>query len=140
MDLVISITQPGHQPPLGELGEKLAADYLVERGYRVVLTNFKTPVGRNSKGVQVTGEIDIIALDGETLCFVEVKTRLVDDGSALEAVDARKQARLLRGAAAWLREQRAHARRVRFDVIACEWRAGIGWRVSHLEGAFDASD
>ena len=86
------------------------------------------------------GRMEELANTGRTVVFVEVKTRLSDDGSALEAVDARKQARLLRGAAAWLREQRPHARRVRFDVIACEWRAGSGWRVSHLEGAFDAGD
>ncbi|MGE3466032.1 MAG: YraN family protein [Pyrinomonadaceae bacterium] len=60
---------------LGERGEGLAAEYLIDNGYRLVVSNFKVPVGRNRRGAQVTGEIDIVALDGETLCFIEVKTR-----------------------------------------------------------------
>jgi len=60
---------------LGGEGERLAANFLQQNGYRIVLTNFTVPVGRNTKGVQVTGEIDIVALDAETLCFIEVKTR-----------------------------------------------------------------
>jgi putative endonuclease len=115
---------------LGAAGEQRAAEHLARAGYRIAARNAR------AEGV----EIDVIATRGDLVVFVEVKTRLADDGSALEAVDARKQARLLRGAAAWLRDQRPHARRVRFDVIACEWRAGLGWRVSHLEGAFDAGD
>ena len=118
MDLVTSITQPGHQPPLGELGEKLAADYLVERGYRVVLTNFKTPVGRNSKGVQVTGEIDIIALDGETLCFVEVKTRRSADFTpVITAVDLRKQRQITRTARVYRNIFHIRDMSYRFDVV-----------------------
>jgi putative endonuclease len=115
---------------LGAAGEQRAAEHLARAGYRIAARNAR------AEGV----EIDLIATRGDLVVFVEVKTRLAEDGTALEAVDARKQARLLRGAAAWLREQRAHARRVRFDVIACEWRAGVGWRVTHLEGAFDAGD
>jgi Holliday junction resolvase-like predicted endonuclease len=60
---------------LGERGESLALDFLERQGFRIVMTNFKVPVGRNSRGVAVTGEIDIIALDGDTLCFIEVKAR-----------------------------------------------------------------
>src|SRR5258708_7021538 len=77
---------------LGEKGEALAADYLIKNGYRLIVLNFKVPVGRNSKGVQVTGEIDIIALDDETLCFIEVKTRRSDEFTpVITNVDKRKQ-------------------------------------------------
>lgn len=60
---------------LGDLGERMAAEYLIGLGFRLVAANFTVPVGRNSRGVQVTGEIDLIALDDEKLCFIEVKTR-----------------------------------------------------------------
>src|SRR5688572_10583531 len=66
----------------GRLGEHIAAEYLRTNGYRLVLSNFKVPIGRNSRGAAVTGEIDIIAIDGETLCFVEVKTKTSDEFSA----------------------------------------------------------
>ncbi len=59
---------------IGEAGEKLAARFLLKNGYRLVAANFKVPVGRNQVGATVTGEIDLIAFDEETLCFVEVKT------------------------------------------------------------------
>jgi Holliday junction resolvase-like predicted endonuclease len=55
-------------------------------------------------------------------------------------VDARKRARLLRGAAAWLHEHRSGARNVRFDVIVCECDAREHWSIRHLEAAFDAGD
>src|SRR5205809_6235621 len=86
-------------PSLGERGEALAAEHLIRHGYRLIVSNFKVPVGRNSKGVQVTGEIDIIALDGETLCFVEVKTRRSDEFTpVITNVDLRKQRQITRTA------------------------------------------
>ena len=82
---------------LGLKGELLAASLLEREGYRIVMTNFTAPVGRNSRGVQVTGEIDIIALDAETLCFVEVKSRTSDAIAApLASVDLRKQRQITR--------------------------------------------
>ncbi len=113
---------------LGAEGEERAAAHLRRRGYRIVARNAR------ADGV----EIDLVVRRGRTLVFVEVKTRRTRSlGPAELAVDARKRARLVRGAAAWLR---AHggARCVRFDVIACEPDAGGAWRIRHLEGAFDA--
>jgi putative endonuclease len=106
------------RPGLGELGEALAADYLVKNGYRLIVSNFKVPVGRNSKGVQVTGEIDIIALDGETLCFVEVKTRRSDEFAPVIAnVDLRKQRQITRTAKIYRRIFHVWEMEHRFDVV-----------------------
>ena len=77
------------------------------------------------------------------MAFVEVKTRSsAIHGRPELAVDAAKQARLVRAASAWLRERRMTVRRVRFDVVACRAPAnGQGrWEIEHLEAAFDAND
>ena len=116
---VPSITQINdRRADLGREGELLAAGFLEQNGYRIVLTNFKVPVGRNSKGVQVTGEIDIVALDGETLCFVEVKTRRSEDFTpAITAVDIRKQRQITRTAKIYRRIFRVYEMPYRFDVV-----------------------
>ena len=96
----------------------LAADFLIDNGYRIVVANFKVPVGRNSKGVQVTGEIDLIALDGETLCFVEVKTRRSDEFTPIiTAVDIRKQRQITRTAKVYRRIFNVWDMPHRFDVV-----------------------
>src|SRR5437868_7686093 len=103
---------------LGERGEALAAEYLVNNGYRLVVGNFKVPVGRNSKGVQVTGEIDIIALDGETLCFVEVKTRRSDEFTpVITNVDTRKQRQITRTAKVYRKIFGVRDIPFRYDVV-----------------------
>ncbi len=103
---------------LGIYGETLATEHLVRVGYRIVLTNFKVPVGRNSKGVQVTGEIDIVALDGETLCFVEVKTRRSDDfAPVISAVDTRKQRQITRTSKIYRKLFGVRDMQYRFDVV-----------------------
>ena len=106
------------RPSLGEQGEELAADHLVANGYRLVLTNFKVPVGRNTKGVSVTGEIDIIALDGETVCFVEVKTRRSDEFASPDVnVDRRKQRQITRTAKLYRRLFNVWDMPYRYDVV-----------------------
>jgi putative endonuclease len=103
---------------LGQRGEVLACDLLVREGYRLVMANFKVPVGRNSKGVQVTGEIDIIALDGETLCFIEVKTRRSDEFTPIITnVDARKQRQIIRTGKVYRRIFGIRDMPVRYDVV-----------------------
>ncbi|MDH3520238.1 MAG: YraN family protein, partial [Myxococcales bacterium] len=85
-------------------------------------------------------EIDLVAERAGTLIFVEVKTRRSRaHGPPEAAVDARKQARLARGAAAWLHAAGRHYRRVRFDVIGCQLDADGQWRLVHWPSAFDAS-
>lgn len=119
-DEVLSVTKfsPPAKPKLGERGEALAAEFLKKNGYRLVVSNFKAPVGRNSKGVQVTGEIDIIALDGETLCFIEVKTRRSDDfAPVISAVDNRKQRQIIRTAKVYRRVFAVREMEYRYDVV-----------------------
>ena len=114
---------------LGAEGEARAAALLERRGYRIL--------ARNARAGGV--EIDLIARRGGTVTFVEVKTRRGDlCGTPEAAVDAHKQARLIRGATAWLRNHRGRVRRIRFDVITCRPDAD-GWQVRHWEGAFDAN-
>ncbi|MGH9846663.1 MAG: YraN family protein, partial [Blastocatellia bacterium] len=64
---------------LGRRGEEMAIEHLKSLGYRIVTTNFMTPIDYSRKGRQISAEIDVIAYDESarpfTLCFVEVKTR-----------------------------------------------------------------
>ena len=110
-----------HEPrviPLGERGEKIAAEFLAANGYRIVFTNFKVPIGRNSKGVARSGEIDIIALDGETLCFIEVKTRRSEEFTpAITSVDARKRIQITRTARIYRAIFNITDTASRFDVV-----------------------
>jgi len=102
----------------GMHGEALASDFLIRKGYQIVVSNFKVPVGRNSKGVSVTGEIDIIATDGDTLCFVEVKTRRSEDfAPAITAVDRRKQRQITRTSKVYRKIFGLENPEVRFDVV-----------------------
>jgi len=84
---------------LGALGEAYAAAYLDKLGYRIVAANFTLPVGRNRRGAIINAEIDLIAYDGDTLCFVEVKTRSSDWFAPPEVnVDLRKRRQITRAA------------------------------------------
>ncbi len=104
---------------IGEIGEEFAAKFLLENGYRLVLANFKVPIGRNRRGVSVTGEIDLIALDENVLCFIEVKTRSSDDfASPLAAVDLRKQRQIIRAAKVYRKTFRLTGVSFRYDVVS----------------------
>jgi putative endonuclease len=102
----------------GARGEKLAAEFIQRNGFRIVMANFRVPVGRNSRGVSVTGEIDLIALDGDTLCFIEVKTRRSRDfADPITAVDTKKQRQITRTARVYQRLFGVNNVNYRFDVV-----------------------
>lgn len=104
---------------VGEFGEKTAAEYLKRRGFRLVASNFKAPIGRNSRGTQVSGEIDLIAFDNDKLCFIEVKTRSSDDfASPLTAVDIRKQRQITRTARVYRKIFEVTNLKFRYDVVS----------------------
>src|SRR5688500_14824155 len=104
---------------LGIRGELVAAEFLEANGYRLVLSNFKVPIGRNSRGVSVTGEIDIVAVDGDTLCFVEVKTRTsANFAEPIASVTRRKQRQITRTARVYRRIFNLSQMPHRFDVAS----------------------
>jgi putative endonuclease len=81
----------------------------------------------------------VVAADGDTLCFVEVKARADDEhGPAIGFVGPRKQRRLTRCVALYLAAQDIHDRAVRFDVVGLEREAGA-WRCELVRGAFEAT-
>jgi putative endonuclease len=103
---------------LGRRGETLAAEYLEAIGYRLVAANFSVPIGRNLNGAIVRAEVDLVGYDGETLCFVEVKTRASDWYAAPQVnVDLRKQRQIIRAARAYRRLFGLLESSYRFDVI-----------------------
>lgn len=108
-------SQPSHwfqRRSIGERGEIAAARFLRRAGLKILTTGYRNRLG----------EIDIIALDGDTLVFVEVKTRRDHSaGHPAEAVDDRKQQQIVRLAAAFCRRHGATRCRCRFDVVAVTW-------------------
>ena len=110
----------------GTAGEAAAARYLIERGYHVLERNFRC------RG----GEIDVIALDGGTLVFVEVKLRrTLARGTPLEAVTALKQARVRKAAQQYLGFCGRVFGRIRFDVI-CIMKTPKTTDITHMKAAF----
>jgi putative endonuclease len=113
---------------LGQAAEQLAADHLARLGYEIVARNHRTRFG----------EIDIVALDGETLVFAEVKARR-GPGRAWDNLHERKQRQVRKMAAAFLAEvtERPRSKELRFDAIGVTVDAAGGLvSLDHLEGAF----
>lgn len=112
--------------PLGRRGERAAEKYLKRKGYRIVARNFRA----------AGAEIDLVAMDGETLVFVEVKTRRTrTSGAPEEAVDERKQIRMRRAAEAFSARYRAGDKELRFDIVAIN-AAGKRLGIELLRNAF----
>ena len=103
---------------LGDLGESYAAAYLDQLGYRLVAANFTLPVGRNRRGAIVNAEIDLIAYDGDTLCFIEVKTRSSDWFAPPQVnVDLRKRRQITRAARVYRQMLGIANEPHRYDVV-----------------------
>ncbi len=116
---------------LGQLGERVAAEHLERRGFRIIERNYRTR----------WGELDIVAYDGSTLAFCEVKTRRMSagEGNPLDAVGTLKRSRVRKMAGRWLieRSDRPYAQSLRFDAIGVTFdRSGQLAGIEHLEGAF----
>ena len=103
---------------LGRRGEELAAAYLLKLGYRIVAANFSVPVGRNRSGAVINVEIDLVAYEDRTLCFVEVKSRTSSWFAPPQAnVDRRKQRQIARAARVYVRMFDLASAPYRYDVV-----------------------
>jgi len=103
---------------LGTLGESYAAAYLDQQGYRLVAANFSLPVGRNRRGAIINAEIDLIAYDGDTLCFIEVKSRSSDWFAPPQVnVDLRKRRQITRAARVYRQMLGIKDQPYRYDVV-----------------------
>lgn len=119
----------GSRRDLGQAGEDLAADVLAARGFRILERGYRTRMG----------EIDLIAAKDGLLVFIEVKTRSsLACGRPSEAVDARKQARILRAASFYLERRGAAGSPCRFDVVEILKSADGTYRLHHIPAAFEA--
>ena len=113
---------------LGRLAEDAACLFLEEQGFTIVQRNYRIR----------TAEIDIIAKDGDTLVFVEVKARsTLSKGGPREAVGTAKQQKIVLGARHFLRERRLADVRVRFDVVAL-YEKNNRFKIELIENAFQA--
>lgn len=114
---------------LGKRGEDLAAAHLRTRGYRIV--------GRRERILR--GDIDIVALDGRTVVFVEVRSRSDTlHGHPAETVGPTKQRRIAELANAYIRRHRLQDCQVRIDVVAVTFPAAGEPVVEHYENAFES--
>src|SRR4029079_17048563 len=103
---------------LGLLGESYAATYLEQLGYRLVAANFTLPVGRNRRGAIINAEIDLIAYDCDTLCFIEVKSRSSDWFAPPQVnVDLRKRRQITRAARVYRQMIGIKDQPYRYDVV-----------------------
>ncbi len=110
----------------GRKSEELAAACLKKQGYTIVRRNYRTRLG----------EIDIIARDGQTIVFVEVKARKTDRaGSVKSSITRAKKAKLTRLAQYYLKQTGSRGVKARFDVVAIK---GDGKSVDLIKNAFDA--
>jgi putative endonuclease len=129
---------PMDRREIGRRGEDVAADHLERRGFSILERNFRTR----------WGELDIVAFDGRTLVFCEVKSRRCSGGhsevgqtgaAAFQSLHPRKRHQVRRMAKVWMsnRLERPYAPLVRFDAIGVTFEArGRLVRLDHLEGAF----
>ena len=112
---------------LGSDGEKEATEYLIKNGYKIIERNFFCK----------RGEIDIIAKDGDTIVFIEVKTRKsIKYGTPAEAVDEIKQKHIYKAAEYYLYSRNLEKEYVRIDVIEVYYKKDEHI-INHIKKAID---
>lgn len=113
---------------LGKLGEELAAAFLQRKGYRILERNYRCRCG----------EVDVVAKDGKSIVFVEVKTRRSQCcGDPQQSVTLFKQSQISRAAQTWLAANNLQDASARFDVVAISLDESDRPRIDHIENAFD---
>jgi len=112
---------------LGKKGEDIALKAIRSMGYKDILQNYRCPLG----------EIDLIARDGDTLVFLEIKTRRTGSTAyAKEAVNARKRRQVSKAALTYMKANNCGDVRARFDVVAISL-AGSCPKIEVIKNAFD---
>ena len=95
----------------GDFGEEMACKYIKKNGYKLLEKNFRTKFG----------EVDLIGIDDDTICFIEVKARSSSDyGNPEEFVTKRKQKRLWKTASIYINKKTHELENYRFDVISVD--------------------
>ncbi|MFH1397701.1 MAG: YraN family protein [Candidatus Omnitrophota bacterium] len=113
----------------GRGAEELASRFLKDKGYKIICRNYRTKLG----------EIDIIAEDKNTLCFVEVKARRTYRfGSPEEAISGRKKRQISKAALSFIKDKKLTNRLARFDVVALSWDSGFP-KIELFKNAFELS-
>jgi putative endonuclease len=130
MSLLTSFRSLFAPKSLGQRGEDAAARYLRKLGYVIVARGHRDNIG----------EIDLVAVDGRTVVFIEVKTRTSHDaGHPADAVDEAKQQRLTRLALSYMKRHDLLECSARFDVVAVTWPADSSRpTIEHYQNAFPA--
>ena len=114
---------------LGKKGEDFAADFLTKKGYKIKERNYRSPLG----------EIDIIAMSGQTLVFIEVKTRSsARFGLPFEAVNKRKQGQIAKTALYYMAKNKIREHAARIDVVSIISN-GDTLKAELIENAFDVA-
>ncbi|MCS6884651.1 MAG: YraN family protein [Acidobacteriota bacterium] len=122
---------------IGKEGELLAISFLERNRYRICATNFTAPIGKSSTGKTILGEIDIIAFDGQVLCFIEVKTRsYLGLYAPQDAVDAAKKLNIALTARKYLRLVGWKYKPYRFDVVTVILQQGSAPKLEILKNYF----
>lgn len=126
-EFLLKNTQPHF---LGKKGEHAAKNFLQERGWEIRCVNFR---GKN-------GEVDIIAQEGDTIVFVEVKTRTSNDPvNAVFAIDKKKRMHIEKTCIEYLKKEKLKGMDIRFDVILLVKKGEGEWNFELIKDAFGSS-
>lgn len=113
---------------LGDKGEQIALEYLEKKNMKLLDKNWRSK----------HGEIDLVMMDGETLCFVEVRSKIgTDRGHPLETITAAKQRQIVRVSSHYLQINNLEESPVRFDAVGIV-KDGEKFEITHIPAAFDA--
>lgn len=109
----------------GKAGEKIANDYLIKNGYKILEINYRNRLG----------EIDIIAIYNDILVFVEVKSRTnMNYGFAYEAVNYKKQRKIINTSSVYIKSNNFDKFQLRYDIIEVYMTNKLS--INHIENAF----
>jgi putative endonuclease len=112
---------------LGQIGEKLAAEFLKKNGYKIFEINYRCRLG----------QLDIVAKDKETICFVEVKTRSsLNMGLPQEAISSFKQHKISKVALVYLKSYNLIKNRARFDIVSVILKDNAVNKIELIKDAF----